>query len=117
MPDAKSAPAGREASRTIVPSRRRSRRARQASGICRSTAAGGMSLGVAFEDRHGRVVAAYAADCATSPGARSADQQVRYIGLDAPSTRVLLERRPRPGQVAVEDVPARHADTFLDVER
>src|SRR5690606_21917954 len=69
-----------------------------------------------IEDRLRRVVAPDPADPAASPGPAATDQQVRHGGLDTPRPHLVLGLGPRPGEVAVENVAARHPDRALDVE-
>src|SRR5262245_1302866 len=69
-----------------------------------------------LEHRHGGVVTADAADAATAAGAGAADQEVRRVRRDAPAVAV-VPLRPRPAQLAVEDVAAGHGQARLQVAR
>ena len=65
----------------------------------------------------GRVVARDTADAAAPARAGAAQPHVRVLGLDPPRADLVVGLRKRPRQVAVEDVPARHAELGLDLGR
>ena len=72
---------------------------------------------VSVEHRPGGIVARNPADPATAPSAGAAQPHVRVLGLDPPATDLLAGLSKRPGQVAVEDVPARHSELGLELGR
>src|SRR4051794_20758290 len=60
---------------------------------------------------------AHAAHASPTAGARPAEERARVVGGHAPAARVAAVLGPRPGEVAVEDVAARHGELALEVER
>ena len=92
-----------DSTRLRAPSRNRDRQARSASTACAAL----------WPPRPG--------DGAAAAGSGAAEQHDVVVGLDAPllggSVAASPVGRPRPVEVAVEDVPARHREIALDVLR
>src|SRR5690606_13897069 len=81
------------------------------------TKRGGSAQGVLPECcRHGGT-ARNAADGAAATGTGPAQEDVGVSGLGAPRADLGVGLGERPLQVAVDDVPTRHADRRLDVQR
>ena len=69
------------------------------------------------EHRPRRVPPRDPADPAAAARAGAADPDVRALGLDTPTTDLVLGLGERPRQVAVEDVASGHAELGLELDR